>query len=66
MPEDDVEHPIQGITDLGCRTATLTAYGAGLRVSDVVALQVADIRGEEGLLRIRNGKASQERLTHLL
>ena len=50
IPEADVELLIGGIKDLRYRTATLTAYGAGLRISEVVALQVGDVRGEEGLL----------------
>lgn len=50
IPEDDVERLVQGIKDLRYRTAVLTAYGAGLRISEVVALQVSDVRGKEGLL----------------
>ena len=38
IPEADVELLIAGINDLRYRTATLTAYGAGLRISEVVAL----------------------------
>ena len=62
---EKVEGLIQGIKDLRCRTATLTAYVAGLRIAEVVALQVGDVRGEEGLIRIRNGKGGHERMAHL-
>ncbi len=65
IPEADVELLIAGINDLRYRTATLTAYGAGLRISEVVALQVGDIRSEEGLLHIRSGKGGHERMAHL-
>ena len=65
IPEADVERLIQGIDDLRYRTAALTAYGAGLRISEVVALRVGDVRGEEGLLRIRDGKGGHERMAHL-
>lgn len=65
IPEADVELLIGGIKDLRYRTATLTAYGAGLRISEVVALQVGDVRGEEGLLHIRSGKGGHERMAHL-
>lgn len=39
-----------------------TCYGAGLRVSELVALQVRDIDGEQGLLRIVQGKGAKDRL----
>ena len=65
IPEADVTILIHGITDLRYRAATLTAYGAGLRISEVVALQVSDIRGEEGLLRIGTGKGGHERMAYL-
>ena len=65
IPEADVERLIRGIDDLRYRTAALTAYGAGLRISEVAALQVGDVRGEEGLLRIRSGKGGHERMAHL-
>ena len=65
IPEADVERLVQGIKDLRYRTATLTAYGAGLRIAEVVALQIGDVRSEEGLLRIRSGKGGHERMAHL-
>ena len=65
IPEADVELLIEGINDLRYRTATLTAYGAGLRISEVVALHVGDVRGDEGLLHIRSGKGGHERMAHL-
>ena len=65
IPEADVATLIQGITDLRYRTAALTAYGAGLRISEVVALQVSDIKGADGLLRIGAGKGGHERMAFL-
>lgn len=41
------------------------AYGAGLRVSEVVKLQVSDVRVEEGLLLIREAKGGKDRLSLL-
>jgi integrase len=38
------------------RAAFATAYGAGLRVSEVVALKVGDIDSERMLLRVEQGK----------
>lgn len=65
MPEADVQLLIEGISDLRYRTATLLAYGSALRISEVVALQVGDVKGTDGLLRIANGKGGHERMAHL-
>src|SRR5262249_36992154 len=43
------------------RAAFATAYGAGLRVSEVVALRVGDIDSERMLLRIEQGKGRKDR-----
>jgi integrase/recombinase XerD len=43
------------------RAAFATAYGAGLRVSEVVALKVGDIDSERMLLRVEQGKGSKDR-----
>jgi site-specific recombinase XerD len=47
------------------RTLLLTAYAAGLRVSEVVALQRSDIDAERGVLRVRQGKGARDRTTLL-
>ncbi len=65
IPEANVERLIERIKDLRYRTATLTAYGAGLRISEEVAFQVGDVRGGEGLFHIRSGKGGHERMAHL-
>jgi integrase/recombinase XerD len=41
------------------------AYSAGLRVSEVVALKVADIDSERMVLRIEQGKGRKDRLALL-
>jgi len=43
------------------KAAFATAYGAGLRVSEVVALRVGDIDSERMLLRVEQGKGRQDR-----
>ena len=65
IPQADVRSLIEGITDQRYRTATLTAYGAGLRISEVVSLQVSDIKSAEGLSRIRAGKGGNECMAYL-
>ena len=47
------------------RALLLTTYGAGLRVSEVVALQLKDIDAERRALRVRQGKGARDRTTLL-
>jgi hypothetical protein len=43
------------------KAAFATAYGAGLRVSEVAALKVGDIDSERMLLRVERGKGGKDR-----
>jgi integrase len=43
----------------------MTAYGAGLRVSEVVALRVGDIDSQRMLLRVQQGKGKKDRYAML-
>ena len=43
------------------KAALAIAYGAGLRVSEVVALKVGDIDSERMLLRVEQGKGRKDR-----
>ena len=43
------------------KAAFATAYGAGLRVSEVVALKIGDIDSERMLLRVEQGKGRKDR-----
>jgi integrase/recombinase XerD len=47
------------------RALLMTTYAAGLRVSEVVALKVADLDGERMLIRIEHGKGRKDRYTLL-
>ena len=47
------------------RAALGAAYGAGLRVSEVVALKVTDIDRERMLLRVEQGKGQKDRFVML-
>src|SRR6201998_1100817 len=43
------------------KAAFATAYGAGLRVSEIVALKVGDVDSERMLLRVEQGKGRKDR-----
>ncbi len=47
------------------KAAFSAAYGAGLRVSEVVALKVSDVDSERMLLRIEQGKGRKDRFAML-
>jgi len=58
----EVARIVAGCMNLKHRALLLTCYGCGLRVSERVALQVADIDAERHLLRVRQGKGAKDRL----
>ncbi len=62
---EEVKRLIEAAHNLKYRTALSVAYGAGLRISEVVALKVSDIDSQRMVLRIEQGKGSQDRLAML-
>ena len=48
LSPEEVVRFLGAVPSLKCRTALTTAYGTGLRVSEVVALRVADIDSRRG------------------
>ena len=65
MAEKEVERLILAISDLRYRAATVLAYGAGLRISETVEVQLIDIKSDKRLLHIRSGKGGAERMAPL-
>ena len=61
----EVERLLRATLDLRYRSAMLTAYAAGLRISEVVGLKVTDVRADRQLLHIRSGKGGTERMAPL-
>ncbi len=53
------------VPSLRYRAALMTCYGAGLRVSEAVALKVADVDSQRMLLRVEQGKGRKDRYTML-
>jgi integrase/recombinase XerD len=58
---EEVTLLLRAVTAAKYKAAFATAYGAGLRVSEVVALKVGDIDSERMLLRVERGKGGKDR-----
>ena len=65
MTEEEVERLILATPDLRYRAAIVTAYGAGLRISETVAIKTGDIKSDKKLLHIPSGKGGTERMAPL-
>jgi integrase/recombinase XerD len=61
LSRTEVTQFLGAITSLKHRAILMTAYAAGLRVSKVVALQVADIDSRRMVIRVRQGKGHKDR-----
>ena len=61
----EVAEFFQHVCTIRYRAALMTAYGAGLRVSEVVALRVSDIDSQRRLIRVRQGKGKKDRYAML-
>jgi site-specific recombinase XerD len=61
----EVDEFFQHVCSIRYRAALMTAYGAGLRVSEVVALKLGDIDAQRMLLRVRQGKGKKDRYAML-
>ena len=58
---EEVRTVLQGIRHPRYQAISMVMYGAGVRVREAIALEVGDIDGARGVLRIRNGKGGQAR-----
>jgi integrase/recombinase XerD len=65
LSPEEVARLISCAGSLKNQTALSVAYGAGLRVSEVVALKVSDIDSQRMTLRIEQGKGSKDRYAML-
>src|SRR5271167_3657559 len=61
LSREEVSRLLDAAKNLKHRTALSVAYGAGLRVSEVIALKVGDIDSERMLLRVEQGKGQKDR-----
>jgi len=65
LSPQEVEQFFRHVPSLKYRAALMTCYGAGLRISEAVALKVSDIDSARGLLRIPEGKGRKDRYAML-
>ena len=61
LSQAEVQRFLDSIRKLKYRAVLMTAYGAGLRLSEVTHLQVADIDSERMTIRVRQGKGQKDR-----
>ena len=61
----EVARVLDAVTSLVPCVALMTAYGAGLRVSEVCRLRAEDIDGQRGLIHVRLGKGGKDRYVML-
>ena len=62
---DEVRRFFAAIPSFKHRMILMTAYSAGMRISEVVNLQVSDIDSQRKVIRIRKGKRNKDRYTIL-
>jgi len=67
LSREEVSRRLAAAASLRARTVLMTSYAAGLRVSELCALQVADIESapDRMCLKVRQGKGGQDRYTLL-
>lgn len=59
LSRDETKRLLEAVTHPMYRVALVTAYAAGLRVSEVVSLEVSDIDSARMVLHVRNGKGQR-------
>ena len=65
LSQEEVLAFFDHIPSLKYRAALMLCYGAGLRISEALALRVSDIDSKRGLLRIEQGKGAKDRYAML-
>ena len=65
MSMNEVDRFFAALKSLKYRAILMTAYGGGLRVSEVVTLRVGDIDSDRMMIRIHQGKGRKDRYVPL-
>jgi len=65
LSQEEVVRLFQVVRDMKYRTVLMTAYAAGLRVSEVTQLKVSDIDSQRMCIRVEQGKGRKDRYVML-
>jgi integrase/recombinase XerD len=65
LSQAEVQRFLEAIKKLKYRAILMTAYAAGLRLSEVTQLQVSDIDSQRMMIRVRQGKGQKDRYVML-
>lgn len=65
LSPEEVDAFFRHVGTLRYKAALMTAYGAGLRVSEVVRLKITDIDSQRQLIRVEQGKGKKDRYAML-
>lgn len=65
LSREEIQKLLDSIVNFKHRFLISLAYGAGLRVSEAVALRVKDIDFDQGMVWVRRGKGEKDRVTLL-
>ena len=65
LSHEEIVQFFDHVPSLRYRAALMMCYGAGLRVSEAVAVKVADIDSQRMLIRVEQGKGCKDRYTML-
>jgi site-specific recombinase XerD len=65
MSEEEVMSLLGQLNNIKHKCIVLLLYSAGLRMSELLALQINDIDSGRGVINVRNGKGSKARITLL-
>jgi len=66
LSREEVAHFLDSIARLKHRTILITAYAAGLRISEVTRLKVTDIDSQRMMIRVEQGKSRKCFAKHLV
>ncbi len=65
LSREEVAHFLESIASSKHRTILMTAYAAGLRISEATRLKITDIDSQRMMIRVDQGKAQKDRYVML-